>query len=672
MPLRAQTAGASPRPTQLPPVVVQGRGTDLVGVATSASQGIVGASELDARPFLRRGELLEVIPGVAITQHSGNGKANQYFLRGFNLDHGTDFALSVDGLPVNMRSHAHGQGYADLNFLIPEAIQQVDYNKGPFYAEVGDFSAAGAAQFRQVDTFARPFVSLSVGENYFARFVAGGSRRQSAGALTGALEMSQDDGPWLLEENAERFNGFVRQHWSNGAGDFRLTAMAYHGQWRSTDQIPLRAVEAGALELFGHVDPTDGGESDRASLSFDATFKGVTATTRLNAYALFYRLNLYSNFTYFLDDPLNGDQFNQRDRRWVAGGELQRTWSSGGIGARSETTVGLQGRADFVGELGLHRARHRARVGTVRDDEVDEASVGAFARNETPWTEWLRTTAGLRIDGYRFEVSSSEPRNSGSEDAALLSPKLSVALGPWKKTEVYANVGYGFHSNDARGTTIRVDPIDGATPADAVTPLARSQGAEVGLRVAPLPGLVSTVSVWGLDLDSELVFVGDAGGTEPSGRTRRYGIELANYYRITPWCAVDADIAFTGARYRDDLGAGTRIANSIASVVTAGVALGGNEGWFGSARMRYYGPQPLIEDNSVRAPSSITYNARLGWRSRDWELALEALNLFDRENYDIAYSYTSRLPGEPAEGFDDVHFHPAEPLTFRLSATRRF
>ncbi len=668
--LRAQVSAAPP-PAQLSPVIVQGRETDLVGVASSASQGIVGATELAARPFLRRGELLEVIPGVVITQHSGNGKANQYFLRGFNLDHGTDFSLTVDGLPVNLRSHAHGQGYADLNFLIPEVVQQVDYNKGPFYAEVGDFSAAGAAQFRQMDTISRPFVKLGLGENHFARFVAGGSQMRDKGVLTGAIEVSHDDGPWLLKENGNRFNGYVRQVWRSSTADYRLTGMAYRGEWRSTDQIALRAVEAGALDRFGNIDPTDGGESERTSLAFDATWRGASATTQLNTYALFYRLNLFSNFTYFLDDPVNGDQFNQRDGRWVVGGALQRTWTTTDGIARGETTLGLQGRMDLIGELGLHRTFRRARLSTVRDDEVNEGSLGLFTRHETRWTDWLRSTAGVRVDGYRFKVESDAPQNSGSKLAEIVSPKLTLSLGPWEKTEVYLNAGFGFHSNDARGTTIRVDPADGA-PVDRVTPLARSRGAEIGVRTAAWSGLVTTVSAWALDLDSELVFVGDAGGTEATGRTRRYGVELANFYRVAPWCAFDADIAFTHARYRDDAGGGTRIANSITTVVTGGVALGRGEGWFGGARVRYYGPQPLIEDNSVRAPSSLTHNADIGWRSRGWQVSLDLLNLFDRQNYDIAYFYPSRLRGEAAGGLDDIHFHPAEPRTIRLSLMRRF
>jgi hypothetical protein len=673
LPAQVTPPPAASPPTRLDPFLVPGRATDLIGTASSASQGIVGAAELEARPFLRRGELLEVVPGVVITQHTGGGKANQYFLRGFNLDHGTDFAVSVDGMPVNLRSHAHGQGYADLNFLIPELVRQVDYSKGPFFAEVGDFSAAGAAEFRQFDRLPSGFMHFTLGGNRFARFVAGATQPgQGNDATTGAVEYARDDGPWRVGEDLGRLNGFLRHRWARGTGDYRFTAMAYRSTWRATDQIPRRAVAAGALDRFASLDDSNGGTSSRASLSFDAAWRGAGATTRLNAYAIHYRLNLYSNFTYNLDDPVNGDQFNQRDRRVVLGGSLVRAWSAQPGGRRSETTAGLQLRGDLIGELGLHRTARRSRLATVRDDEVDELSAGGFVQNETRWSESVRSEAGLRVDGYRFDVTSDDSRNSGRASDAIVSPKLGVVLGPWAQTEVYANVGFGFHSNDARGTTIRVDPADGVTPAEPVTPLVRSRGAEIGVRTAVVRGLVSSLTMWALELDSELVFVGDAGGTEPTGRTRRHGVEWANFWRPRSWLALDADVALTHARYRDDAGSGTRIANSIGRVVTAGVSLGRESGVFGGLRWRYFGEQPLSEDNTLRAPSSSTFNARLGWRAQAWEFSADVLNVLDRANNDIAYAYASRLPGEPPEGTDDVHFHPAEPRTLRVTVTWRF
>ncbi|GAB1488870.1 TonB-dependent receptor [Opitutaceae bacterium] len=663
----AQPLVSNSEPQQLERVVVEGRSADLIGTASAASEGSVGYVELADRPFLRRGELLEVIPGVVITQHSGGGKANQYFLRGFNLDHGTDFSVSVDGMPVNMRTHAHGQGYADLNFLVPEFVESVGYSKGPFFAAVGDFSGAGAANFRLFSELPNDFVTLEAGEHGYLRTVAGVTTHRGANATTFGVEAEHYDGPWLLEDDFRRFNGLIRHTWTAGMGSFSLTALGYHAEWNATDQIPLRAVESGVLDRFGFVDPSNGGVTDRVSVSFDGTIKAADGETRFNAYAIHYRLNLFSNFTYFLDDPVNGDQFNQRDRRLIAGGELARTWSGEG---RASTTLGVQMRADVINGLALNRTAQRAVQSVVRSDDVTQASAGLFTSTTLQFSERLRGEFGLRGDLYFFDVESDNPLNSGEATAGIFSPKASLVYSAGEKTELYFNVGHGFHSNDARGTVIRVDPISGG-PADRVDPLSRSLGFEAGLRTSFVPGLVTTVSLWQLDLDSELVFVGDAGGTEASEASRRYGIEVANFYRVGSWLTLDADIAFTHARYRD-AGPDDRIANSLDTVITAGATVDWASGWFAGLRLRYFGDQPLIEDDSVRAPSSLTLNGRLGYATRDWEAAVDVLNLLDRENNDIAYFYGSRLPGEAADGVEDVHFHPAEPLTVRFSLTRRF
>jgi hypothetical protein len=658
--------------TRLGDYAVYGRNVDLLQQAAASSDGQVGAADLAARPFLRRGELLETIPGVVITQHSGSGKANQYFLRGFNLDHGTDFAASVDGLPVNMRTHAHGQGYADLNFIIPELIDGITYQKGLFSAANGDFSAAGAAQFHLVDDLPEGLARLELGENDFARVVAADTLRSDGGAATTVgVEAAYDNGPWVSPEHSRRFNLFGRHTWTSQADRFALTVMGYRGEWNSSDQIPQRAVEAGDLDRFGTIDPSDGGDGDRISLSFDWTRLGATGDSMsVNLYALRYRLNLFSNFTYFLDDPVNGDQFHQSDERTVAGGSLVSRHVTAVGGHTLELEAGLQTRADWI-DVGLFRTAQRAPVSTIRDDDVLEASAALYAQGTLHLSERWRAVAGMRVDGYRFDVDSDNPLNSGRRDAGIVSPKLSLIYQAGRKTELYANAGGGFHSNDARGTVISVDPVTG-DPAARVDPLVRAQSVEVGLRTASVHGLVSTVSLWALDLDSELVFVGDAGGTEASGATRRYGVEFANYYRPVPWLALDADLAFTHARYRDEPAGEDYIANSLSTVVTGGATVDLSHGFFGSARARYFGPQPLNEDDSVRAPSSLTVNLRIGWHDRKWEVALEALNLFDRANNDIAYFYASRVPGEPAAGMEDVHFHPAEPLTVRASVMRRF
>ncbi len=667
--LRAQT---TPDPVvTLDRYVVQGRESDLLGQAVAASDGFVGSRELAARPWLRRGELLEAVPGVVVTQHSGGGKANQYFLRGFNLDHGTDFAVFAGGVPVNLRSHAHGQGYADLNFIIPELVESIRYRKGTYAADQGNFSTAGSAELAWRDVIERSFVTLEMGEDGYARGVIAGSVRDEAGhgVTTAAVEHTRNDGPWELAEDFRRTNAFAAHRWQAGNLRWSLTALGSDAEWVSTDQIPLRAVEAGALGRFGFIDPTDGGESSRYSLTLAGERNDSEGSAQVTVFAVRSELNLFSNFTYFLDDPVNGDQFNQREKRWLVGANAKYEWQREWAGRRVDLTAGLETRGDLIDGLSLSRTRARELVSVVRSDEVSEWSAAAFAQAEVRWNERWRATAGLRVDAQFFDVESDTAVNSGNTSDALASPKFSLVYAPTKTSEIYLSAGTGFHSNDARGTVIRVDPVSG-DPVERVEPLVRTEGAELGLRFLPAKGWVSTVSVWGLELDSELVFVGDAGGTEPTGATRRYGVEWANFYRVKPWLGIDADVSFSHGRYRE--GPDDRIANSIAQVVAAGVTVGEDKGLYGTARLRYFGEQPLIEDNSIIAPSSTTVNARLGWRAKDWEVALDVLNALDRENYDIAYAYTSRLPGEPTGGVDDVHFHPAEPRTVRLSATWRF
>lgn len=657
--------------TRLDEMVVYGGEDNLGDQADSPAEGQVGSAELEMRPFLRRGELLEVIPGMIITQHSGDGKANQYFLRGFNLDHGTDFATTVDGMPVNLPSNAHGQGYSDLNFIIPELVDGITYEKGTYYAANGDFSAAGAAQFHLVDMLDSGFVKMEIGQDDYYRLVAADSFRSVGGAATTVgFELGYYDGPWVHPEDANHVTGYLRRVWTRGENAFALTFIGYHAAWNSTDQVAQRAVDEGIISHYGALDPSDGGASSRANLDFNWVRSDPGGTTQLNLYALYYRLGLYSDFTYFLVDPVHGDQFSQRDRRGIFGGSGSKDWISQLAGRKVTSVVGFQERSDII-NLGLLHTEDRGVINPVDLSSVHEYSAGLYAQSKVELTEWLRIQAGLRSDAVEFDVDDSNPLNSGKRSAALLSPKFDMVLGPWDKTEFYLDAGDGFHSNDARGTVEHVDPEDGS-PAQPVTPLVRAEGAEVGVRTSFVPGLVSTVSVWGLDLASELTFDGDTGETDASGATRRYGVEFANFYHVTPWLAFDGDVAFTHARYLQETNGGDLIANSIGTVVSGGVTVNEGHGWFGSLRARYFGPQPLVETGQSYEPSSLTFNGRVGWRSPRWEVALDVLNILNRANDDIAYYYTSRLPGEPAAGVPDVHFHPAEPRMVRIGVTRRF
>ncbi len=663
-------------------VVVQARATfrnlaeigsafDLVGVASAASMGVVAASQIEERSLLRPADVLERVPGLVVSQHSGEGKGNQYYVRGFNIDHGTDLSLQIAGVPVNMPTHAHGQGYADANFLIPELVSGIQFQKGPYQADAGDFSTAGAVRASYLSILGRPLLKLEGGEGGYERALLAASPRLGSGHLLGAVELVHKDGPWVNPDDYRRLNAALRYSRGDATNGFSVTGLYYDADWSSTDQIPRRAVEEGSLDRFGAIDPSDGGRARRASLSAEWQAAGSDRLTRVSAFALRNELKLWSNFSYGLDDPENGDQFEQEDRRNVFGLEGSQRWSTRWDGRALDMRLGAGVRHDAIGNVGLYATRKRARLSTTRLDTVAETSLFAFAESTYEWTKHFRSTLGLRGVHYFFDVRSDHAANSGNRRAGLLSPKLSLAFGPWAGTELYANAGLGFHSNDARGATIRIDPKTGGA-VDAVNPLVRAKGAELGVRTLALPDVHATLTVWGLDLDSEQLYVGDAGTTEASRPSRRLGFEGALDYVPSPWLTLDLSVAWSRARFTDADPAGDRIPSAIEGVATAGVAVSRRGGWLGNLRWRYFGPRPLVEDDSVRSEAAHAFTAQLGYAWNRVTVKLDVFNLFDAQVSDIDYSYASRLPGDPPEGVDDVHFHPMEPRTARLGVTVRF
>ncbi|WP_424813119.1 TonB-dependent receptor [Roseococcus sp. YIM B11640] len=633
----------------------------------SASEVRVTGNELLSRPVTRPAEVLEAAPGLIVTQHSGEGKANQYFLRGFNLDHGTDLAITLDGMPLNMPTHGHGQGYTDLNFLIPELLGGMRVRKGPYFADVGDFGSAGALDLTLRDTLPRPVLQLTGGSFGYWRALAMGSFNLGAGRLLLAGEAAGYDGPWRRPDELRRINGIARYSQGGTAEGFTVTAMAYSGRWSATDQIPARAVSEGIISRYGTMDPTDGGETQRYSLSANWHRQMSSGTLRASAYVVRSTLSLFNNFTYFLDDPEHGDQFRQQDRRWVTGFDVSHTMPGQVWGRALETRIGVQGRYDDIA-LALRRTEARAPLSTVRTDAVRQGSIGLWSDATLRATEWLRATVGLRVDAAGGRVSSLLPENSGRASDALVSPKFGLVLGPWRSTELFLNAGTGYHSNDLRGATISVDPTDRLTTLSRVPLLVRSKGAEIGARTRWAEGFESSLAVFVLDLASEIVFVGDAGTTEASRPSRRIGVELTNRWQVTPWLSLDADIAATRARFTDDDPAGDRIPGAPEVIASAGASFGtGGPGWFGTARLRYFGARPLVEDNSVRAAASTLVNGRVGYRFENGMTAqLDLLNAFNARANQIEYFYTSRLRSE-AVGVADRHIHPTEPTAFRFT-----
>lgn len=663
---------------ELSSVEVRAKIENLEGIASAGSEGIVSSQRISAIPILRPGEALEMVPGLIVTQHAGDGKANQYFLRGFNLDHGTDFATYVGGVPVNIPTHAHGQGYTDLNFLIPELIDRVSYRKGPYYAEEGDFSSAGAAHidhFRKVDG---TLAQITAGQHGYARSLLAGSPELGGGKLLYGLELFHNDGPWEVHENYRKLNGILRYSQGTRFDGFSITGMAYKGDWISTDQIAQRAIDSGLVNRFGSLDPSTGGKSYRYSLSGEWAKRGENSRTNANIWWLRSGLDLWSNFQYCLNDYgangncNTGDQFKQSERRDAGGFTLSHALFDKWGGLDVTNSFGLQSRIDKIHPVGLYNTSARTTYNTVREDTVTQRSIGLWAQNETRWTSCFRSVQGLRADMYDFTVDSNIAANSGKANDQILMPKLSLIFGPWQKTELYLNYGHGFHSNDARGTTISVDPSNPSTAVDKVNPLVRTNGYEVGVRTEVVRGWQSSVSLWQLDAASELLFVGDAGTTEPSRPSRRYGVEWTNFYTLTDWLAFDADLSWSHARFKDTAPEGDFIPGAVTTTANLGVTVDHLGSWFGALRMRYFGPRPLIEDNSVRSQASALTNLRLGYRiDKRTNIALDVYNLFDRKVNDIEYWYDSQLANETSPVFDR-HVHPTEPRTLRVTLSHRF
>jgi TonB dependent receptor/TonB-dependent Receptor Plug Domain len=663
-PAFAQTPPPSGASVVLPAVTVTAPAALEAQPTDAASERRISGETLNERPIARPGEMLEAVPGLIVTQHAGEGKANQYFLRGFNLDHGTDLAIWLDGMPINMRSNAHAQGYADINFLIPELVQSMLVRKGPYWAQEGDFASAGTLRLAYADRLEKNVVLGTAGSFGYWRGLAAGTIEAGNGTLTAAGEIVRYDGVWQIPDAARKYNAFLRYSEGNVDNGLAITALAYTNSWHSTDQIAQRAVYGATpgffVDRFGAIDPSDGGDTQRYSLSMRWSRSDEKSADKIEAYGIYSTLNLYNNFTYFLNDPLNGDQFQQSDKRKIGGLNASHTQFHPLVGFESATTLGLQARYDDI-DLSLFNTFRRMPLSTIRQDHVVETSAGLWAENKTSWLPWFRTILGVRGDMYWASDASDLPGGSSDFTAFIPSPKAALIFGPWAATEFYVNAGLGFHSNDVRGI------------AQGAPLLVRSRGAEVGVRTQGLKGLESALALFLLEFDSELLFQGDAGTTEPSRPSRRIGVEWTNHYRPVSWASFDLDLSYTHVRFTDYSVMGNYIPGSPAFIGSAGVVLGEATGWFGGVFWRCLGARPLIEDGSVFSNPTSLFNARLGYVFQNGlKLQLDGFNILNTQANQIDYFYTSRLPGEPAGGVNDVHFHPVEPLAVRFTVAKAF
>jgi hypothetical protein len=658
-------------------VQVTGR-RSLVGSAQAASEGYVTQEQLAQRPLLRTGEVLEVVPGLVATQHSGSGKANQFFLRGFNLDHGTDFATSVNGMPVNMRTHGHGQGYTDLNFVIPELIGDVIYRKGSFFSGDGDFAGTGSANMRLANELPYSQLSGTLGEQNYQRLLISNDFGDSPLWVT--AELQRNDGPWSdIDEDVDKRNLWVNYHSHDDDNAWSATFMGYDNQWNAADQIPQRAVDEGIIDEFGSLDLSAGGESSRYSVS--TQWQHVLtddSDTSLSLYAINYRMNLWSNFTYFLDDPNSGDQYEQVDDRQIFGGEFQYHHERQLGGIEIDHIVGLQVRRDDIDKVGLYRSRERERLSPIRLDAVEETSAGIFWSGRIELSPAWRAIFGARHDRYDFEVNTlaaedpaSLPLNEGDADDGIATGNASLVYSPSQEWELYASIGRGFHSNDARGTVVKVDAADASTAVESADPLVATRGEELGARWFGSDATEVALAVWQLRIDSELIFVGDSGGTEDTGESStRRGVELTTMYHINDMFTLDAAYAWSDSKFDDKVDGSRDIPGALEDVVSAGLTAKFAHGWSGALRARYF--DEYLLDGGQTAGSSTLVNARIAKAFKSWTISADVLNLLDSDDHDVEYFYASRLQGEPDEGVEDSHFHVFEPRTVRVTAQLRW
>ncbi len=715
----AASIAASAEEKRVPEIVIEAERPRSVSSAQE-----IRAQDYELRPHATTFEILNNVPGLVVAQHQGGGKAAQYLLRGFDSDHGTDFALFVDGVPVNLVTHGHGQGYADLNFLIPEIVDRSEVYKGPYFVELGDFATSGALQLITKDEVEENLVRLEGGSFETIRAVAVGFPNFGSGKTLLAGQAYFKDGPFENPENYAAYNVYGKYTLEPSPGSkLSVAADGYASDWDGSGQIPQREVFAGHLDRFGFVDPTEGGQTDRQNLNLRYGYTpGPEGEWAAQVYATRYRLRLHSNFTFFRDtglrfirdrdgrvrdtgegpvepgaDYLPGDGIEQNDERFMVGARAAytRNWVAASVPV--QTRLGVETRNDDI-DVSLSRQIRRRKFFTVNEVSVLESSASGFLSNQLFPTEWMRLELGVRGDTFFFDVHDHLPAQGpdpnfesvaidGGDNDSIVSPKVNLILGPFRETTVYLNFGTGFHSNDARGVVrSKNDPH--------ASPLAQALGYEVGVRSHLLDRLDVATALWLLDLDSELTFSGDGGDVDadeladgnfaPGPATRRWGVDFELRYAVTDWLFVDYDLAYANARFRVGGGA-IPIAPDL--LMNGGLRAELAEGLSAALRVRMVDNRPANEDRTVTARGYTVPDFLARYRWRNIEASVLVYNLTDADNNEAQFADTScvrreidALPGcvskpsltDPGEGIEDIHFTPGNPLGARGGVTVYF
>ncbi|WP_452218823.1 TonB-dependent receptor domain-containing protein [Lacinutrix undariae] len=623
--------------------------------------------DLSITPVNSSQEVLRKVPGLFIGQHAGGGKAEQIFLRGFDIDHGTDLSISVDGMPVNMVSHAHGQGYSDLHFVIPETVNKIDFGKGSYYAQEGDFNTAGYVNFETKDYLKESSLSFSAGQFNTLRTVGlfdlmKSTKNQNAYV---AFEYLATDGPYESPQNFNRVNLFGKYVMFSPENDkLTFTASHFTSRWDASGQIPQREVDNGNIDRFGAIDATEGGETERTNfnVSFDKYINDNTTFTT-NAFYSHYAFELYSNFTFFLEDPINGDQIKQQEDRSIFGVNTAINYNTR-LGATAfNLTTGLGVRHDIVDDIELSRTLNRTTtLENLQLGDINQTNIDAFVNAEFEFGKF-KVAPALRLDYFKFMYNDAlvTDYNTQSQTKVLLSPKLNFYYNAQDNLQLYLKSGIGFHSNDTRVVV--------ANGGEAILP--RSYGADLGTVWKPFPKLVVNSALWYLYLEQEFVYVGDAGIVEPSGKTRRYGLDLGLRYQMNDWLFFDTDATLTNARSIDDPDGQNYIPLAPDFTLTGGVSVDDYKGFSGGLRLRYLDDRAANEDNSIVAKGYTVTDFNVNYTINDVTLGVAIENLFDVEWNETQFVTTSRLQSETAP-VEEIHFTPGTPFFLKGTVTYKF
>jgi outer membrane receptor protein involved in Fe transport len=668
-------AASTDTSNQLEEIVVRAERRGLIGTATTASQGVIVNDELALTPAYRPGQLLETVPGLVVTSHSGEGKANQYLMRGFNLDHGTNLGTYVDGMPINEPTNAHGQGYTDLNFMIPELATNIRYTKGTYYAAEGDFSSVGSVHMSYLDVI-DPKATLTVGTLGFQRVFAADSIGVGGGQLLGALEAQHYDGPWDHPDDQRKLNAVLRYSEGDERNGYSLTGMFYHGQWNATTDQPVRAIAEGLIDRWGSLDPSDGGQAQRASMSGQFFKRIGEGQLTANAYVISNHMTLINDFTHYLVDPVNGDQEAQHEDRTTLGSAISYSRTEPLLGVNTDWLAGAQLRFDFA-DVSRLPTRDRQPLPTAADpasfsesDQVRLGNTGVYAQATTHWAAWFRTVLGLREDFYSGSDAGTNP---GSASASLFQPKASLIFTPADTTELYLSAGKGFHSDDLRGVN------QGRITGTAAAPLLASQtGEEIGIRKEFTHQLTATLALFNLDAQSETTYNPDVGQDNAGPASRRRGFELNATYQALRWLEFYGSYSANHARFKTPFDDGTGhvgeyIANAPFATGSFAAYVKSLGPWSGGLQYRYLGAFPLSADGAIQGSGYGEWNGDVHYSfANGWGGGLGLYNILNVHANAAEFRYIDRLPGEPAQGVADLHVHPLEPLTVRLTLSKTF